>query len=99
LVRGVTARYTFFTTRTVGCSFDDTVTHQRHTDRVARQTAARRATGCARDAAMRFAIAMSAARVGLTFVYGVVLGELCRRSGGLMAPFITHVFTDLVIVT
>jgi len=39
------------------------------------------------------------AGVGLTFVYGLVLGELCRRAGGLMAPFITHVFTDLVIVT
>ena len=39
------------------------------------------------------------AGVGLTFVYGLVLGELCRRAGGLMAPFITHVLTDLVIVT
>jgi CAAX protease family protein len=37
--------------------------------------------------------------VGLTFVYGLVLGALCRRAGGLMAPFITHVLTDLVIVT
>jgi membrane protease YdiL (CAAX protease family) len=36
--------------------------------------------------------------VGLTFVYGLVLGELRRRAGGLMAPFITHVLTDLVIV-
>jgi membrane protease YdiL (CAAX protease family) len=37
--------------------------------------------------------------VGLTFVYGLVLGELRRRAGGLIAPFITHVLTDLVIVT
>lgn len=36
---------------------------------------------------------------GLTFVYGLVLGSLRRRAGGLMAPFITHVLTDLVIVT
>ncbi len=35
--------------------------------------------------------------VGLTFAYGLVLGELRRRAGGLMAPFITHVLTDLVI--
>lgn len=37
--------------------------------------------------------------VGLTFIYGLVLGALRRRAGGLMAPFITHVLTDLVIVT
>lgn len=37
--------------------------------------------------------------VGLTFVYGLALGMLRRRAGGLMAPFITHVLTDLVIVT
>jgi membrane protease YdiL (CAAX protease family) len=37
--------------------------------------------------------------VGLTFVFGLVLGELRRRAGGLVAPFITHVLTDLVIVT
>ena len=37
--------------------------------------------------------------VGLTFVYGLVLGELRCRAGGLMAPFITHVLTDVVIVT
>jgi membrane protease YdiL (CAAX protease family) len=39
------------------------------------------------------------AGVGLTFAYGLVLGELRRRAGGLAAPFITHVLTDLVIVT
>ena len=33
--------------------------------------------------------------VGLTFVYGMVLGELRRRADGLMAPFITHVLTGL----
>jgi membrane protease YdiL (CAAX protease family) len=37
--------------------------------------------------------------VALAFVYGVVLGALRQRAGGLMAPFITHVVTDLVIVT
>jgi membrane protease YdiL (CAAX protease family) len=37
--------------------------------------------------------------VALTFVYGLLLGYLRRRAGGLMAPFITHVLTDLVIVT
>ena len=37
--------------------------------------------------------------VGLTFVYGLVLGELRRRAGGLVVPFITHLLTDLVIVT
>lgn len=37
--------------------------------------------------------------VALTLVYGLVLGELRRRAGGLIAPFITHVLTDLVIVT
>lgn len=37
--------------------------------------------------------------VGLTFVYGLVLGALRRRAGGLIAPFITHVLTDLVIAT
>jgi membrane protease YdiL (CAAX protease family) len=37
--------------------------------------------------------------VGLTFAYGLVLGELRRRAGGLVVPFITHVLTDLVIFT
>lgn len=37
--------------------------------------------------------------VGLTFVYGLALGALRRHAGGLMAPFITHVLTDVVIVT
>ena len=37
--------------------------------------------------------------VGLTFAYGLVLGELRRRAGGLIAPLFTHVLTDLVIVT
>jgi uncharacterized protein len=39
------------------------------------------------------------AGVGLTFAYGLVLGELRRRAGGLVVPFITHVLTDLVIFT
>lgn len=32
-------------------------------------------------------------------MYGLLLGELRRRAGGLIAPFIMHVLTDLVIVT
>lgn len=36
--------------------------------------------------------------VGLTAVYGLVLGAMRRRAGGLMAPVFTHVLTDLVIV-
>ena len=39
------------------------------------------------------------AGVGLTFVYGLVLGAMRRHAGGLMAPVITHVLTDLMIVT
>ena len=37
--------------------------------------------------------------LGVTFVYGVLLGELRRCAGGLAAPFITHVLTDAVIVS
>jgi membrane protease YdiL (CAAX protease family) len=37
--------------------------------------------------------------MALAFVYGLVLGEVRRRAGGLVAPLITHVLTDLVIVT
>lgn len=36
--------------------------------------------------------------VGLAFVYGLVLGVLRRKTGGLLVPFFTHVLTDLVIV-
>ena len=32
-------------------------------------------------------------------MYGLVMGELRRRARGLAAPFITHILTDLVIVT
>ena len=39
------------------------------------------------------------AGLGLTFLYGFVMGELRRRSGGLMAPVVAHVITDLVVVT
>jgi membrane protease YdiL (CAAX protease family) len=35
--------------------------------------------------------------VALAFVYGVALGLLRHHAGGLMAPFLTHVLTDLVI--
>jgi membrane protease YdiL (CAAX protease family) len=37
--------------------------------------------------------------VGLAFVYGAALGELRRRAGGLLIPWVTHVLTDLVIVS
>jgi CAAX protease family protein len=35
--------------------------------------------------------------VGLTFVYGVLLGAIRNRSHGLVAPVVTHVFADLTI--
>jgi membrane protease YdiL (CAAX protease family) len=38
------------------------------------------------------------AGVALTFVYGLVLGVLRCRTGGLLIPFLTHVLTDLVIL-
>jgi membrane protease YdiL (CAAX protease family) len=37
------------------------------------------------------------AGVGLAFIYGLLLGALRRRSGGLLAPWIAHVMTDLAI--
>lgn len=37
--------------------------------------------------------------VGLAVVYGLALGGLRRRAGGLLAPWATHVLTDIVIVT
>ena len=36
--------------------------------------------------------------IGLAFLYGLVLGVLRRRSGGLAVPVLTHLTTDLVIV-
>ncbi|MXY77254.1 MAG: CPBP family intramembrane metalloprotease [Acidimicrobiia bacterium] len=38
------------------------------------------------------------AGVGLAFLYGLMLGLLRRRSGGLAVPVIAHTVTDLVIV-
>lgn len=38
-----------------------------------------------------------AAGVGLACLYGLALGGLRRRAGGLLAPWIAHVLTDLVI--
>ena len=35
--------------------------------------------------------------VALAFVYGVALGALRRMAGGLLAPWIAHVLTDIVI--
>ena len=37
------------------------------------------------------------AGVFLAFVYGLMLGALRRRAGGLLAPWIAHVLTDIVI--
>jgi len=37
------------------------------------------------------------AGVVLAFVYGVALGALRRMAGGLLAPWIAHVLTDIVI--
>ena len=37
--------------------------------------------------------------VGLAFVYGLVLGWLRQKAGGLLAPWVTHVLTDLVIAS
>jgi membrane protease YdiL (CAAX protease family) len=37
--------------------------------------------------------------VGLAFVYGLLLGALRRRAGGLLAPWAAHVLTDLAIAT
>src|SRR2546425_735453 len=33
----------------------------------------------------------------LAFVYGIALGALRRMAGGLLAPWIAHVLTDIVI--
>lgn len=37
------------------------------------------------------------AGVFLAFIYGLMLGALRRRAGGLLAPWIAHVLTDIVI--
>lgn len=37
------------------------------------------------------------AGVGLALVYGVALGALCRKAGGLLAPWLAHALTDVVI--
>jgi uncharacterized protein len=35
--------------------------------------------------------------VGLACVYGLLMGVIRRRAGGMFAPWIAHVFTDVVI--
>jgi membrane protease YdiL (CAAX protease family) len=35
--------------------------------------------------------------VGLACIFGLLMGVIRRRAGGMFAPWITHVFTDLVI--
>lgn len=37
--------------------------------------------------------------VGLAFIYGLMMGAIRRRAGGLLAPWIGHVATDVVIVS
>ena len=37
------------------------------------------------------------AGVGLATIYGVMTGGIRRRSGGMLAPWVAHVFTDIVI--
>ena len=34
---------------------------------------------------------------GMVFVYGIMLGYLRGRSGGMLAPYLAHVLADLVI--
>lgn len=35
--------------------------------------------------------------VGLACIYGLLMGVIRRRAGGMFAPWIAHVFTDIVI--
>jgi len=35
--------------------------------------------------------------VGLACIYGLLMGVIRRRAGGMFAPWIIHVFTDVVI--
>jgi membrane protease YdiL (CAAX protease family) len=37
------------------------------------------------------------AGLALAFVYGLALGAMRNKSGGLLAPWLTHVLTDLAI--
>jgi hypothetical protein len=37
--------------------------------------------------------------VGLATVYGLMMGTIRRRSGGMLAPWIAHVLTDMVIAS
>jgi membrane protease YdiL (CAAX protease family) len=37
--------------------------------------------------------------VGLATVYGLMMGAIRRRSGGMLAPWIAHVLTDMVIAS
>jgi membrane protease YdiL (CAAX protease family) len=36
--------------------------------------------------------------VALATIYGLMMGAVRRRSGGMLAPWIAHVLTDVVIV-
>jgi membrane protease YdiL (CAAX protease family) len=50
-------------------------------------------------AAFHFRNGFPSGNVGfaMVFVFGLILGHLRRRSGGLLAPYIVHVFADLTI--
>lgn len=43
-------------------------------------------------------IPRGAGGIALAFVYGLLLGILRRRSGGMVVPVVAHTVTDLAIV-
>jgi len=51
-----------------------------------------------RDAARPWLPARDGRRA-LAFVYGVMLGALREKAGGLLAPWTAHVLTDIVIAS
>jgi len=56
-------------------------------------------TQAASFAALHYLAGFPSGAVGvvMTFVYGVMLGVIRRRSGGLLAPWFTHVAADIAI--
>ena len=69
-------------------------------DRVLRSGAAILTLQAAAFATLHFltGIPRGFAGIGLAFLYGLLLGVLRRRSGGLAVPVIAHTITDLAIV-
>jgi membrane protease YdiL (CAAX protease family) len=37
--------------------------------------------------------------LGMVFIYGIMLGVIRRRSGGMLAPWVAHICADMVIFT